>query len=117
MDWMGLKDVVEQWAGVHRDALHVYAAVLIQLAVAALSRRSLAMVLPWLIVLLLQVANELVDYWVEGGALVAWRLEEAARDSLNTMALPTLLLIVARFLPSLLVDRGGARSRWRRRGR
>jgi hypothetical protein len=115
MDWVELKDVVAASTGLHRDALHVYAAVLIQLAVAALARRSLAALLPWLVVLLFQLANELLDFWAEGGPILAWRVEEAARDSVNTMALPTLLLIVARLAPSLLVRAGGRRPRLRRR--
>lgn len=106
MNWFELKDLVTQSTGLDRDALHIFVAVSIQLLAALLTKRSLANVLPWLLVLLLQLGNELLDFAVEGGALAAWRVEEAIRDTVNTMALPTLLLILARFLPSLLTGRG-----------
>ena len=48
LDWVLVKEAVEAWTGLERDALHVYAAVGVQLVVAMLSRRSLSHPFPWL---------------------------------------------------------------------
>ena len=99
MDSEALKAAVEAWTGLDRDALHVYAAVLIQLASAALLRRTLASPWPWLVVLAFALGTH--------GPTVSRRssrgVEKAAalHDLWNTMLLPTLLLLVVRFVPRL----------------
>lgn len=105
MSWIEFKDYLAQVTDLSQDALHIYGAVLIQLAAALLLRRSLASFLPWLIVLLVLLVNEAVDLWLPRETLGEWQALAAVQDIWNTMALPTLLMLVARFAPALLTRR------------
>lgn len=100
MSWAELKSALEGSFGLSQDAMHIYAAVLIQLAAAAAVRKTLAHPVPWLTVLLFEVANEWADVR-DDGLTEEWELWGAWHDVLNTMALPTLLLMLARWAPGL----------------
>jgi len=100
MDWIQFKIDVEAWTGLHRDALHIYGALLGHLLAALLLRRTLASPLPWLMVLLFELANEAWDMLFDG-LVEQWEIDGARHDIWNTMLLPTLLLILTRFLPRL----------------
>ena len=100
MDSEAIKAAIAAWTELERDALHIYAAFLIQIASAALLRRTLASPLPWLAVLAFALGNEWLD--VNRDRLIEdWEKEAALHDLWNTMLLPTLLLIVVRFAPRL----------------
>lgn len=102
MDWQQVKETIAVWTDLERDALHIYAALLAQVGSALLLRRSLAHWAPWAFVLALAGANELLDMY--GDDLVeAWELDSAVHDLWNTMLLPSVLLLLARFSPRLLV--------------
>jgi hypothetical protein len=105
LGWMVFKDYLEQITNLHEDALHIYAAVGIQLAVAFLLRRSLASFLPWLSVLAALVLNEVMDLTEPGRAVEEWQVLGGLQDLWNTMAVPTLLLLIARFAPSLVTGK------------
>jgi hypothetical protein len=95
-----IKAAIAEWTGLERDALHIYAAFIIQLGSAALLRRSLASPWPWAAVLAFALANEWLD--MSGDKLIEdWEKEAALHDLWNTMLLPTLLLLVVRFAPRL----------------
>ena len=101
MDWFEVKQWLSAGTGLGMDALHVHAGVLLQAAAALVLRRRLSSPLPWLLLLLLVLANEVYDYGHE-----IWRDREAQRaeslrDAWNTMLLPTLLLLLARYAPQL----------------
>lgn len=100
MDSEAIKAAVEGWTGLDRDALHIYAAVLIHLASAALLGRSLASPWPWLVVLAFALGNEWLDVYRDD-LLEEWEKAAALHDLWNTMLLPTLLLLVVRFVPRL----------------
>ena len=101
MDWIGLKDLASD-LGLAKDALHVYAAVAIQIAAALLFRRPLGSWLPWFAVLLVELLNEWGDMWFgEEAHIQQWQIDGAKHDILNTMVLPTVLLLLVRFVPSL----------------
>lgn len=101
MDWEAIKQAVAAWTGLERDALHIYAAILIQIGSAALLRRTLASPWPWLVVLAFALANEWLD--VQRDHLVEeWEKAASLHDLWNTMLLPSLLLLVARFAPRLM---------------
>ena len=101
MDWQQIKDAIAAWTGLERDALHIYAALIVQVGSALLWRRSLAHWGPWLCVLLLAAGNELLDTF--GDRLVeAWEIEASLHDLWNTMLLPSLLLLLARFAPNVM---------------
>ncbi len=89
-----------------KDALHIYAALAVQLAAARLSRGSFGDILPWLTVLCAVLINEYVDL-VRGGELrvMPWQVVSGVHDILNTMILPTVLLMLSRRAPSLFVWR------------
>jgi hypothetical protein len=111
MDWIGLKDELARML-LEKDALHIYAAVLIQLVVARWTGRTLGHLLPWNAVLAIELLNEIVDL-ARGGEprLMPWQIVSGVHDIINTMALPTLLLILCRRAPLLLDWRGDLERR------
>ena len=84
---------VEGATGLSPDAVQIYAAVLAQLLAAAVLRRSLAQPVPWLCALAVALAWQ----WA-GGSKLPWPQGLTA-----TMAIPTLLLVLVRFAPALLL--------------
>jgi len=85
-----------------KDALHIYLAFIIQVSAAALFRRPLSNGLPWATVLLFELVNEGLDMWLgEELHLKRWQLVGAAHDLVNTMILPTALLLLCRHAPGL----------------
>ncbi|MFM5907215.1 MAG: hypothetical protein ACKOPO_06485 [Novosphingobium sp.] len=97
------KMFIERSIAFHNDALHAMAGVVLALLAAAVLRRSVAHALPWLVVLVIELVNEANDYFFEPWPNdVARQFGEIAKDIGLTMALPTLLLIVARLWPQLL---------------
>ena len=109
MSWVELKDALELTTGLSEDALHIYAALLIQVAAAFLTRRSLAHPLPWATVLGLALVNEWADIWNDA-IHEQWETRATVHDVVNTMVLPTLLLLLARVAPPIL-RRDGADKR------
>ncbi len=107
MQWFELKNWLELSTGLDRDSLHIYAGVGVQLAVAFLLRRSLASPIPWLFVAAVALANEYYDYAFVPEALHGNPdyYEEAVRDVWNTLLLPSVLLVIAKFYPNWLTDR------------
>jgi hypothetical protein len=105
MDWYEIKLQIVLFTGLHMDALHVHVGILAQLLVALLLRRSVASFWPWLILLVAVGANEGFDLHYETwpGSERDRQYQESIRDAWNTMLIPTLLLLLSRFLPRLLV--------------
>lgn len=101
MDWEQIKSAISLSTGLERDALHIYAAILLQVGSAALLRRSLGSVLPWLVVLAAAVGNEWLDI-TRDRLFEDWEQGAAIHDLWNTMLVPTLLALLARFAPRLL---------------
>lgn len=100
--WLALKDAVEQATGLPESAIHILGGVLLQLAFALVLRRSLRDPLPWGLLLLLELANEALDLTEDWPGEVGRQIGEGLGDVAATMALPTVLLLVARFSPRLL---------------
>ena len=89
-----------------KDALHIYLAFIIQVGAATVFRKSLASLLPWVVVLLFELVNEGLDMWLgEEPQLKQWQLAGAAHDLANTMILPTALLLLCRYAPGLFRGR------------
>lgn len=101
MDWIAAKTFVEHAFGVSNDALHVIAGVCLQLLFASLLRVSASSLWPWLILLVIEAANEWNDFQIEVWPVAAMQWGEAAKDVLLTMALPTMMLLVVRYVPHL----------------
>lgn len=104
MDWSDLKQWLSLATGLDNDALHIYAALAIQLGVAWLFRQSLAHPVPWLAVLAALLVNEALDLYIPGGPIEQWQIDGGIQDLWNTMLLPTLLLFAARAAPHVMVD-------------
>ena len=107
VDWLSLKDEAARLL-FEKDALHIYAGLFIQIAAAKFSRRSLGHMLPWMSVLGLELVNELIDIWRGGEPqLMSWQVVSGLHDIINTMALPTVLLLLCRRAPELFHWRDG----------
>lgn len=103
-DWYQFKLFIEHAVGISMDALHIIVGFAIFLLAAVLLRRSVASLRPWLATLLFEMANEALDLQVELWPDLGRQLGEGLKDVLLTMALPTLLLCIARRRPSLLTN-------------
>lgn len=85
-----------------KDALHIYAAVTIQIGAALAMRTTLASWRPWLVVAALLAINEYLDmFHGETEQVESWLVAGAIHDAWNTMLLPTLLMLAARYVPGL----------------
>ena len=107
MEWFEIKNWLELSTGLDRDSLHIYAGVGVQLVIAFILRRSLASWVPWFFALVAALANEYYDYNMVLDSLnnASIYFDEAVRDIWNTLLLPSLLLMIARFWPTWLIGR------------
>lgn len=105
MQWFELKIWLELSTGLDRDSLHIYAGVAVQLVAALLLRRSIASIVPWLSVAAVALANEYYDYSFvpEVSRGNPFYYDEAVRDVWNTLLLPSVLLLIAKFWPHWLI--------------
>ncbi len=101
--WFDVKTFVERSVSFSDDVLHVLAGVFIQLIAAALLRSSVTRWRPWLIVLALELLNEWSDFHVDHWPDLGMQLGESTKDVVLTMMLPTVLLLIARRFPRVLV--------------
>ena len=101
-DWYQVKLFAQRASGVHMDALHVIAGVVLLLLFALLLKRSVARPLPLLLVLALEIVNEVNDFRVEIWPDPGMQFGEAAKDVVLTMFLPVLIFLVARRRPKIL---------------
>ena len=97
------KTLFEHSIGFHNDGLHVLLGVALQIAVALILKKSLAHWFPWMTVLALALANEANDLFVERWPSAAMQFGESLKDVFLTVAIPTLLLILAKWRPALLI--------------
>lgn len=102
MNWIEFKDYLSQATDLHQDALHIYAAFLIQFGSALILRRSLGSFLPWFLVLAALVVNEAIDLSEPGRPIEQWQVIGGIQDSWNTMVLPTALWLLARYAPWMM---------------
>ena len=100
MAWLAFKKSIEPW-GAH-DLLHVWIGFAILVGAGLLLRRPLSSWLPWLCVLALELLNEALDLTFEKEAYIhEWQIVGSVKDIVNTMLLPTAILLLVRFCPSL----------------
>lgn len=108
-NWYQTKLFIEHSVAVSPDSIHALIGVPIQLVLGILTRRPISSWRPWIILLLLALANEAADLWVEQWPDPGWQYGEGFRDLLLTMLLPTVLLFAVRTRPELF--RAGTRRR------
>jgi predicted Na+-dependent transporter len=103
-DWYQLKLFAEHSTGISMDALHMIVGVMLQLLIALLFRSSMSRPMPLLAVLALELVNEANDFRVEIWPDPGMQFGEAVKDVVLTMFIPTLIFLVARRRPKLLVQ-------------
>ncbi|QAY77061.1 hypothetical protein [Sphingosinicella sp. BN140058] len=101
MDWHAVKQWLETTSGLDMDALHVHAGILCQVFVALVLRRRLSSPWPWLVTAAVILANEYYDYHYEIWPQRDMQWAESVKDVWNTLLIPTLLLLLTRFVPGL----------------
>lgn len=99
--WFTIKMWIEHSVPFDSKALHPITGVVIQLAFAAVFRSSVSRLLPWLMVLALELANEWTDLTVEVWPDRALQVRGSISDVALTMVLPTLLLLAVRYSPGI----------------
>ena len=102
MNWIDFKLEIGRIVGLDKDALHIYCGVSIQLIAALVLRRTLGAKLPWLCVLAAILFNEWMDLHVELWPDRWQQYRASIHDIVNTMILPTLVLLLVRRSSRLL---------------
>lgn len=102
--WYQVKLFVEHASGISMDALHVLVGFALFMVAVVVVRRGLGSFIPWSALLVVELANEAYDLSVELWPSLATQLGEGAKDIMLTMALPTLLLAIARWRPAWIVQ-------------
>lgn len=82
--------------GLSKDALHIYVGLAAFLIAAVVSKRPLSSLRPWGVVLLVATAGEFVDMRDDFSSFGCWRWSASLHDILNTIAWPTVFLVLAR---------------------
>lgn len=83
--------------GLSKDALHVYLGIGVWLLAAAVFRRSITTLRPWLAVLVVACVIEGFDAFDDWVQLGRWRYVASLHDVVNTMFWPTVLALLARY--------------------
>ena len=96
--WLDAKMALIAATDLSNDALHVHLALVLLLLVAALLRSRPDGLVPWLVVLALQLFNEAADLALGGDPDRARALAASWHDIVNTMVWPTVLLLGGRLI-------------------
>ena len=99
--WHQAKLFVEHATSVSHDTLHLLVGLAVWIVVGLASRRPLTSWRPWLWLFVLILWNEVVDLWVERWPDAGEQYGEGFKDLLVTMAVPTMMMAVARLRPEL----------------
>jgi len=91
--------------GLSKDALHIYAGLLILLSAAFITRSQLRSLKPWLAVLFVTAIGEVIDMRDDLLSLGYWRWSACLHDMVNTLIWPTVLVLLARFTQLFGVSR------------
>lgn len=93
--WGPIKIDFEKALGLSPDALHIHAGVLLLLIFVWAMRRPLHDWRPWLALFCVEFANEIIDMNQQAGSVESnW--PASRHDLINTMVVPTLLLVYYR---------------------
>jgi len=96
LDWEAVKQGMAREFHVSHAVLHIHLGLAIYLLTSLLLRQRLGAVLPWLVVALLELVNEVSDflrYYVSGWP---WTATNTIEDIVNTLFWPTVLLLLFR---------------------
>lgn len=95
--WQNWKLRLEEATEISRDAMHIHASLAIFLIACFVCRLRPSDWRVWLIVLAAQLVNEALDMVVmlhDSGRIFWW---SCIKDTINSMVLPTVLVLVARY--------------------
>ncbi len=92
-----LKTLIVDHVGLAKDALHVYVALIVFLVVCRLFRWPASSWKPWLVVLAVAILGEALDLRHTLSMGYAVRFDYHWTDLWNTMLVPTVLVLVARY--------------------
>lgn len=92
-----IKLAIVSGAGLSKDALHIYVGLSVFLVTAAVLRKPLQSIIPWLAVAAVAIAGEALDMRDDITSFGYWRWEASLHDVLNTLLWPTVLLLLAKF--------------------
>jgi hypothetical protein len=92
-NWPEIKDVISQTTGLSHPALHVILGLAIYGLVLAALRCELRNPLPWLILLVLECGNEVIDQFVGAYYDGSPDFAKSGADMAITMLLPTVVLL------------------------
>ncbi len=109
--WHQAKLFIEHSVRIEHGTIHVIAGVLVWLALAIVSRRSVTARLPWLGLFVLILWNEAVDLWVEKWPDPGMQYGEGAKDIFLTMLVPTIIMVAVMLRPQLFQHRMPKRRR------
>lgn len=93
-DWIYYKSVLSLWLQVSDDVLHIHAGLLLLIGAAFLLRRAPWDWRPWLVVLVIESANELYDVFQTAYVTDEGNWPSAWHDLWLTMLWPTVILLV-----------------------
>jgi hypothetical protein len=100
--WEQARPFAEHSIGFSSNSLVTIAAVLIQLLACALLRKPISSIWPWLVIFLLICGNEAVYFRSIGWSADEPQLRLRVTHFLLTLAVPTMLMLAARWWPRLL---------------
>ena len=92
-----LKLDIMGFTGLAKDALHIYVGLGVWLLAAAVFRRSITTLRPWLAVLVVACVIEGFDAFDDWVQLAHWRYRASLHDVVNTLFWPTVLALLARY--------------------
>lgn len=98
IDWIG------DGTGLPDTILHIHAGMAVLMVARVVTRRSLGSFVPWSVVVVAELFNEVMDRLHFG----SWRWPDTTLDVLNTLFWPTVICLGIRMRPMLL-PRDGAR--------
>ena len=99
--WHQAKLFIEHSLAISHDSLHMLAGVLLWIVLGLLLRRPLTSTRPWLWLVAVIFWNEVVDLWIERWPDPGQQYGEGAKDLILTLAVPTIIMLVARARPDL----------------
>jgi hypothetical protein len=94
LDWEAAKNWVSAEFHVSHAVLHIHLGLAIYLLTCLLLRRPLGSVLPWLVVVALELANEASDFARYYVSAWPWTATNSIEDIVNTLFWPTVLVIL-----------------------
>ena len=104
MDYAEIKLLAEAYLGLHKDALHVHAALALYFFAMFVFRQTHRSRVPWLFVLGVELANELADFaghqwqiYRGGWEQLPFPWDDSAKDIWNTMLWPTVIVLLSRY--------------------